>query len=64
MTTISLVNEKEAAKYLTVSLPTIRRWRGIGKGPVYKKIGPKTIRYAMADLERFVNVHTTESRQS
>ncbi len=64
MTTISLVNEKDAANYLAVSVHTLRRWRVIGHGPDFKKIGSKAVRYAMADLKSLVNGHTTEFRQS
>ena len=40
----TLLNETEVAKSLNVSLATVRRWRVIGQGPQYRKIGA-SVRY-------------------
>ena len=40
----TLLNETEVAKSLNLSLATVRRWRVIGQGPQYKKIG-SSVRY-------------------
>ena len=46
-----MIREAEAAKYLEVSLRTLQRWRAAASGPTYFRFGPRSIRYAAADLE-------------
>lgn len=41
-----------AAAYLTVSVPTIRRWIASGRLPA-RRVGDKVIRIRVADLEAF-----------
>jgi len=53
MQILDLVNEYEAAKYLTVSVSTLRAWRIKGNGPRYHKIGG-SVRYSQSDLLRFI----------
>ena len=48
-----LLNEKQAAAWLNVSVKTLQGWRYRGGGPKYVKLG-RSVRYAMADLEAFV----------
>jgi predicted site-specific integrase-resolvase len=47
-----LLNEKEAAEILGISVKTARRWRWAGKGPIFRRIGA-CVRYHPADLEAF-----------
>jgi predicted DNA-binding transcriptional regulator AlpA len=51
-----LVDEREAALILGVSVQTLRNWRtlGAGNGPRWKKLGKRLVRYRRADLEAFV----------
>jgi predicted DNA-binding transcriptional regulator AlpA len=49
----SLVGEREVARCLAVSLATIRRWRLIGGGPKYLKIG-NSVRYRPSEVNRFL----------
>lgn len=51
-----LVDEREAALILGVSVQTLRNWRtlGPGNGPSWKKLGKRLVRYRRADLEAFV----------
>jgi predicted DNA-binding transcriptional regulator AlpA len=49
-----LLNEREVAAQLTVSVATIRRWRLFGQGPRYVKIGA-AVRYRADDLAAWVN---------
>lgn len=51
----NLVNEKDAANHLALSVHTLRRWRVLGHGPRFLKIGNKAVRYAVADLEDFMH---------
>jgi predicted site-specific integrase-resolvase len=48
-----LMNETEAANILHVSLSSLRRWRRLGNGPMFRKFG-RTVRYRPADLSDFV----------
>ena len=48
-----LLTEGEAAGILRVSLTSLRRWRRLGSGPVFRKLG-RTVRYRPADLSDFI----------
>jgi len=45
------VKERLAAKKLCVSVETLRRWRRVGGGPVYRVHGPKLVAYGEHDLD-------------
>jgi predicted site-specific integrase-resolvase len=47
------VAEGEAAKFLGLSVQTLRNWRCQGRGPAYIKKG-RMVRYAMQDLVDFM----------
>jgi hypothetical protein len=55
--TSSLINEKEAAKYLRVALPTLANWRHYGRGPTYRKVG-RSCFYSHTDLEAWLTAQT------
>jgi predicted site-specific integrase-resolvase len=48
-----LMDEIEAANILHVSISSLRRWRRLGNGPMFRKFG-RTVRYRPADLSDFV----------
>ncbi len=48
-----LLNEREAADFLNVSVLTLRRWRWAGKPPAFVKLG-SAVRYAPDDLRAFL----------
>jgi len=48
-TTTTLLGERDIAYRLGVSLATVRRWRLLGQGPTYRKIG-SSVRYDPDDL--------------
>jgi predicted site-specific integrase-resolvase len=48
-----LRNEYQAAQALGLSVKTLRRWRWLGRGPVWRKLGA-AVRYADADLAAFI----------
>lgn len=52
-----LINERQAAAYLGVSVATLRRWRRLGKPPAWVKLGDKLVRYRACELERFVSAN-------
>jgi len=60
-----LLPTRRAAAHLGLSPRTLERWRVLGTGPVFRRLG-RCIRYAVADLEAFaaarVRVSTSEGR--
>lgn len=50
-----LLDTKSAAKRLDLSHQTLEKWRSLGTGPRYVRLGAKAIRYRQADLDAFVN---------
>jgi predicted site-specific integrase-resolvase len=46
---LGFVAEGQAARFLGVSVQTLRNWRCQGRGPAYIKKG-RMVRYAMQDL--------------
>lgn len=48
-----LVDEREAAAILCTNVHTLRNWRALGKGPRFRKIGQRLVRYHRSDLAAF-----------
>ena len=48
-----LIDEKQAAALLHVSVKSLQGWRSRGGGPRFVKLG-RSVRYAMPELEDFV----------
>jgi len=48
------LTDVQVADYLNVSVSTVRRWRLIGGGPRWVRIGGSSIRYPIADLEAYL----------
>jgi excisionase family DNA binding protein len=55
-----LVTVKKAAEYLCVGVSTLNRLRITGGGPRFAKIG-NSVRYRIADLDRYVERHIVKS---
>jgi hypothetical protein len=53
-----LKTEGQAAELLTLSVHTLRRWRVLGRGPVFLKVGGKAVRYRESDLNDFLSGRT------
>jgi len=60
---LNLLNEREAARLLGVSVATVRRWRWLRMGPVYRKIGARVL-YDTADLRAFVDARRVEPAEA
>lgn len=55
-----LINEKEVAALLSISVKSVQEWRCSGKGPAFVKLGtgPKAaVRYRPADVEEFISAN-------
>lgn len=57
-TSNALLNERELADALTVSVATIRRWRLFRQGPKYIKIGA-AVRYRAEDVAAWLESRPT-----
>ncbi|WP_087868384.1 helix-turn-helix transcriptional regulator [Bathymodiolus platifrons methanotrophic gill symbiont] len=57
------INQKQLANYWGISERTLERWRGIGYGPVFIKIGGRVI-YRQEDIREYENTHLNTSTQS
>ena len=49
-----LLTEQEAAAALNCAVRTLRNWRALRKGPRYRKIGARLVRYRRGDLLAFI----------
>lgn len=47
-----LMDEREAAAYLNLSVPTLQTWRCRGGGPSFHRLG-RLIKYSLADLDEW-----------
>jgi len=55
------ITPEQAAKYLSVSVRTLAKWRSIGSPKIpYSKIG-KCIRYNPSELDAYLTKHTYNS---
>jgi len=50
----TLLDERDVARWIRVSVATLRYWRGEGKGPRYRKVG-QLVRYAPSDVRDWLN---------
>lgn len=57
-----LLTTAEVAAILGVAPRTVERWRNLGGGPPYVRIGKRTIRYEAAAVDAFVKLYTVRRR--
>ena len=48
-----LINEREAAQYLSYTVRALQNWRVRGGGPIYVKVSARSIRYRRRDLNEW-----------
>ena len=58
-----LLTEAQLADYLQVTRRTVQTWRMRGTGPAWIKVGEKAVRYAMADVQAYLNARRHEPGQ-
>jgi predicted DNA-binding transcriptional regulator AlpA len=51
---LRILSEGELARYLRVSRACLRRWRAVGQGPPWLRVGKRLVRYDMAALRRWI----------
>ncbi|HLM99282.1 MAG TPA: helix-turn-helix domain-containing protein [Bryobacteraceae bacterium] len=54
-----LIDEKEAAEILGCTVSAMRKWRFLGKGPAYCRVG-RLVRYSGADLAAFLDANRVQ----
>lgn len=59
-----LVDETRAAETLGVSAKTLQNWRALRKGPRYRKIGARLVRYHVDDLAEFQKVMACDAGEA
>ena len=52
-------NEQQAAEMLGCTVSALRKWRLLGRGPAYCKVG-RLVRYAEADLSEYLDANRVE----
>lgn len=55
-----LLTDREVSALLGISTVTLCNWRATGKGPRYRKIGQRAVRYLRADVEAFIEAGTVD----
>ena len=52
-TPLTVMTVQQASEYLGLAVSTLNKWRCLGGGPVFIKMG-RAVRYRIEDLETFV----------
>ena len=60
---LTTVNEHEAAGILGLKVATLQKWRWVGTGPKFLKVG-RLVRYRLSDLNDFLDGVTVEPREA
>jgi excisionase family DNA binding protein len=50
-----LLTTAEAAKYLRISIDTLKNWRRRKTGPPFKRVGDRLVAYRKADLDAWLD---------
>ena len=57
-----LLDQKEAAKRLGLSVKTLERWRWASRGPRFIKLSGRAVRYRPEDLSEWVEARAVETQ--
>lgn len=52
--TTSLLTTNQVSTVLGLQPATLKKWRVLGIGPKYVRVGRRAVRYRLADVKRFV----------
>lgn len=58
------ITERDAAVLIGCSEACLRRWRRLGKGPDFIKMGQRMVRYERAAVDRFLASNTNRGAAS
>ena len=56
-----LLSEKQAADFFDLTPRALQNWRTKGGGPPYVRVGHRTVRYRMSDLEAWLDSRRFEN---
>jgi hypothetical protein len=59
---LKLLNDKELAELLNVSVSTLRRWRLYGQGPPWIKVNGFLVRYKLDSVEKWLSDNLAGAR--
>lgn len=59
----SWLNEKQVAKITGMSLASVRRWRRLGQGPKWVRVGIAAVRYKDTDVTAWLESRPTGGGQ-
>lgn len=59
-----LMTPQEAAAFLKLYPDTLKKWRRVGKGPKFHKMGSRCIRYVREELEEWLGLQSALIRAS
>jgi predicted DNA-binding transcriptional regulator AlpA len=51
---VGFFNERQVAAVLGMSVLTLQKWRYLRKGPKYRKIGGKAVRYSVGEFQKWL----------
>lgn len=54
----TLLNTKDVACFLGLKPCTLEKWRHVGEGPPFVKVGTRAVRYRLQDVEDFLSSRT------
>jgi len=57
-----MLSAKEAAYELGVEVQTLHNWRNQGKGPTFYRVGGRTIRYRLDDIEVYMKKYRVDAK--
>jgi hypothetical protein len=57
------MGEREAARRLGVTVAALRKWRLLGRGPTFYRIG-RSVRYKASDLESLIAAGAVTPRRT
>jgi predicted DNA-binding transcriptional regulator AlpA len=58
------LNERQMARLYGIKMSTARKWRREGRGPRFRKLGVRTVRYSRADLLSWLGSRPTGGENS
>ena len=58
-----LMTTEEAADFLGLSKSTLEHWRTVRTGPPFVRVGARSIRYRLEDLEAWLVEQTVETKK-
>ena len=58
---MNLLTPTAAAEYLSVTKESLAQLRFTGRGPTFRKLGAKTVRYKLEDLDSWVDASARKS---